>query len=88
MTLLSVLHRQQSQEADCLAACTQIILQYLHISIPYSRLLCILETDRAGSHFSKIKRLEADLGLTVELAQGNDNLELFYSYLNQALPII
>lgn len=33
MTLLSVLHRQQSQDADCLAACTQIVLHYLQISI-------------------------------------------------------
>ena len=88
MTLLSVLHRQQKQEADCLAACTQIVLNYLHISIPYSRLLQLLETDRAGSYFSKIKKLEADLGLVVELVQGNDDLDLFYRYLDQALPVI
>lgn len=28
------------------------------------------------------------MGLTVELAQGNDNFDLLYNYLNQALPII
>ena len=88
MTLLSVLHRQQKQDADCLAACTQIVLHYLHISIPYSHLLQLLETDRAGSYFSKIKKLEADLGLVVELVQGNDDLDLFYRYLDQALPVI
>lgn len=88
MTLLSVLHRQQSQEADCLAACTQIVLQYLQISLPYSRLLRILETNRAGSYFSKIKKPEAALGFTVELAEGHDDLDLLYSYLNQALPVI
>lgn len=88
MSLLSILHRQQSQEADCLAACTQIVLDYLHIPITYSRLLRILETDQAGSYFSKLKKLEAELGLIVELTQGNDDLDLLYDYLNQALPII
>jgi ABC-type bacteriocin/lantibiotic exporter with double-glycine peptidase domain len=88
MTLLTISHLRQSQESDCLAACTQIVLQHLQISVTYSRLLRILETKQAGSYFSKLKKLEFELGLIVELGQGSDNLDLFYSYLNQALPII
>lgn len=88
MTLLAISHLQQKQEADCLAACAQIVLQYLQIPIPYSRLLQILETDRGGSRFSKLRQLEVELGLIVELAQGDDDLNLFYRYLNQALPVI
>lgn len=88
MTLLSISHRQQSQQADCLAACAQMVLQYLQIPIAYSQILAILETDRGGSTFSKLKKLEPQLRLTVELAQGSDELDLFYGYLDQALPII
>lgn len=65
-----------------------MVLQYFQIPISYPRLLAILETDQAGSYFSKLRNLEPELGLTIELAQGNDNLDFFYDYLNQALPII
>ncbi|MFN8492248.1 MAG: cysteine peptidase family C39 domain-containing protein [Caldilineaceae bacterium] len=88
MTLLAISHLRQSQEADCLAACAQIILQDLQIPIPYDRLLKVLETEQAGSYFSKLKKLEFELRMTVELAQGSDDLDRLYGYLNQALPII
>lgn len=88
MTLLSISHRRQSQQADCLAACAQMILQYLQISISYNRLLDILETEQSGSYFSKLKNLESELGLIVELAQGNEDLDTLYDHLDQALPII
>jgi len=84
MALLSISHLRQSQESDCLAACAQIVLQYLQIPILYARLLRILETEQAGSYFSKLKKLETALGLSVELAQGTDDLDRFYNYLNQA----
>lgn len=88
MTLLSVSHRSQSQQADCLAACTHMVLNYLHIPITYARLLVILEVDKAGSYFSKLTKLEPELGLTVELAQGLDDLALLFDYLNEGLPLI
>jgi ABC-type bacteriocin/lantibiotic exporter with double-glycine peptidase domain len=88
MTLLSISHLRQSQQADCLAACAQMVLQYLQIPIDYPQLLAVLETERAGSYFSKLKRLEARLGLTIELAQGSDDLDLLYPYLDQGLPVI
>ena len=87
MTLLSISHLRQSQESDCLAACAQIVLQYLQIPITYDRLLRILETEQSGSYFSKLKKLEPILGLSVELAQGTDDFDVFYGFLNQALPI-
>jgi ABC-type bacteriocin/lantibiotic exporter with double-glycine peptidase domain len=65
-----------------------MVLQYLQISIDYSQLLAVLETDRAGSYFSNLRRLEDRLGLTLELAQGDDDLDLFYHYLDQGLPVI
>jgi ABC-type bacteriocin/lantibiotic exporter with double-glycine peptidase domain len=88
MSLLPISHRQQSQQADCLAACAQMVLQYLQIPIAYSQLLAILETDRGGSTFSKLKKLEPQLRLTVELAQGSDDLDLLDRYLDETLPII
>ncbi|MCB0128153.1 MAG: C39 family peptidase [Caldilineaceae bacterium] len=88
MTLLSISHLRQSRQADCLAACAQMVLQYLQISISYARLLDILETEQSGSYFSKLKNLESEFGLIVELAQGSENLDALYRYLDQALPII
>jgi ABC-type bacteriocin/lantibiotic exporter with double-glycine peptidase domain len=88
MTLLAISHLQQRQEADCLAACAQIVLQHLHISITYRRLLRLLEVAQSGSYFSKLKKLEPVLGLSVELGQGTDDLDELYAPLNEALPII
>ena len=88
MTLLSISHLRQSQESDCLVACAQIVLQHLQVPIAYARLLRILETEQSGSFFSHLKELESVLGLSVELAQGTDDLDQFYRELNQALPII
>jgi len=88
MTLLSISHLRQSQQADCLAACAQMVLQYFQIPISYARLLEVLETEQSGSYFSKLKNLEPELGLSIELAQGDENLDALYSYLDQALPII
>jgi ABC-type bacteriocin/lantibiotic exporter with double-glycine peptidase domain len=88
MSLLSVSHRPQSQQSDCLAACAQMVLDYLHIPITYTRLLDILEVDSTGSYFSKLTKLEPELGLTIELAQGSDDLDLILRYLAEGLPLI
>lgn len=88
MTLLSISHLRQRQESDCLATCTQIVLQHLQIPVTYSRLLRVLETERSGSYFSKLRNLESALDLKVELAQGTGDLDQFYGFLDQALPII
>ena len=88
MISLSISHQRQSQQADCLAACAKMILQYLHIPIAYPQLLGILETDQSGSSFSKLTNLELRLGVTIDLAQGDDTLAVLEDYLRRGLPLI
>ena len=45
MTLLTVSHRQQTQQADCLAACAAMVLDYLHIPISYNKLTHLNDPD-------------------------------------------
>ena len=43
MNLLPISHRQQIQQADCLAACAAMLLDYLHVPIQYKYLLRLLQ---------------------------------------------
>ena len=85
--LLSLRNVQQSQAADCLAACTQSVLEYLGIQIDYTRLLKLLGTGDFGTSFPEIERLTL-LGLFVECARHRDDKLLFAHHLELGLPVI
>ncbi len=85
MSLLAVSHRKQQQQADCLAACAAMILDYLQISIEYPRLLQLLGIRSYGAAFSNLRRLEA-IGVSVTIAKGN--LAVLRKALEDDLPVI
>jgi ABC-type bacteriocin/lantibiotic exporter with double-glycine peptidase domain len=83
--LLPISHRQQSQQADCLAACTAMILEYLQIPVNYARLRRLLNIRYFGAFFSDIERVAA-LGVFVRVDEGN--IETIHAYLEIGLPVI
>ena len=59
MPLLSVSHRQQRQQADCLAACAAMVLDYLHVPFRYDRVPRLLRIEAHGTVFSHLQYLES-----------------------------
>lgn len=68
-TLLPVPHRTQRQQADCLAACAAMVLEYLGRPVDYARLVTLLGIRDFGAPSPNIRRL-ANLGLSVVFTQG------------------
>jgi ABC-type bacteriocin/lantibiotic exporter with double-glycine peptidase domain len=85
MPLLSVSHRQQKQQSDCLAACASMVLEYLYIRVEYARLLRLLHVGPIGTAFSNLTALEV---LGVVVAVKNGNVSDIRQYLNSGLPVI
>jgi len=83
MTLLSVSHRSQNQQSDCLAACAAMVLAYLHVPVDYARLLQLLRVQAYGTAFSNLRYLEA-LGMSVLVQEGEP--EQLATYLGMGLP--
>lgn len=67
--LLPVPHRKQRRQADCLAACAAMVLEYWKRPVGYARLMALLGIQDFGAPSSNIQRL-ADLGLSVCFSQG------------------
>lgn len=67
--LLTVPHHTQRQQADCLAACTAMILAYLGQQVDYSRLLNLVDVQGYGAPSSNIQRLTR-LGVAVDFGPG------------------
>jgi len=56
--ILPVKHFQQRREGECLAACAAMVLGYLGASIPYQRLLTLLEIQSdVGTPSFKVRNL-------------------------------
>ena len=85
MTLLPVSHRRQKRQADCLAACAAMVLDYLHVSIRYNRLNQLLRVDAIGTPFRNLQHLES-LGLSILIAKGD--LQMLQMHLENSLPAI
>jgi len=84
--LLPVSHVQQQQQADCLAACAAMILQYLQIPFAYERLRRWLGTTEGGAAFVHLEQLRV-LGLSVHIRR-NDDISALLVHLETWLPII
>lgn len=82
---LALSHIPQRQQADCLVACTAMVLRYLHIPFDYNQLLQRFGTTSAGTPFSRIDWLK-EWRLTV--VRGEGNLEILAEYLDLGLPVI
>jgi len=85
MNLLPVLHRQQSQQADCLAACAAMVLNYLQLPIDYKRLLRMLNVKTYGASLHNLHNL-ASLGLFVLVEEGD--IAKLQAHLEIGLPPI
>ena len=85
MPLLSVSHRQQIQQADCLAACAAMILAYLHVPVQYEYLLRLLKVRAFGTSLFNLRNLQT-LGLFVLIEEGN--LADLQTHLEMGLPPI
>lgn len=85
MQLLPVLHRRQKQQADCLAACAAMVLDYLHVPIPYERLVRLLQVDAIGTPFRNLRQLQ-QLGLSIHIGAGS--VQSLRDRLEEGLPSI
>jgi ABC-type bacteriocin/lantibiotic exporter with double-glycine peptidase domain len=83
MTLLPVSHHQQRQQAECLAACAAMVLDYLQVPVGYERLVKLLQVGPAGAPFRNLHYLES-LGLSVLIEQGE--IATLQSHLRRSLP--
>ena len=85
MTLLAVSHQQQSQQSDCLAACSAMILDYLQIPYNYAQLVQQLQIQPFGTWFRNLSALES-YGLSVLIGLGE--IETLQRHLESGLPSI
>jgi len=85
MPLLPILHHQQRQQAECLAACAAMLLDYLQIPHHYEALPKILRIGYAGAPFRNLRYLET-LGVSVVIEQGQ--IETLRLFLSRKLPPI
>ena len=83
--LLLVSHRPQIEQADCLAACAAMILDYLQIPVNYPRLQRLLNIRSFGAVFSDIVNLRT-LGVSITVDEGD--LSAVQGYLESGLPVI
>ena len=84
--LLPLRNVRQRQQADCLVACTVMVLEYLGIQIDYDRLLRLLGTGEPGTPFSNIERLR-NFNLFVRHNKYG-NLALIKEHIELGLPVI
>jgi ABC-type bacteriocin/lantibiotic exporter with double-glycine peptidase domain len=85
MSSLAVSHRRQLQQADCLAACSAMLLDYLHLPVDYARLVQLLGIRSYGAAFSNLRRLE-ELGVSVTIGKGG--VAKLRQALDHGLPVI
>ncbi len=83
--LLSVLHLQQQTESDCLAVCTQMVMNYLDVVSSYEKLISLLDTKWFGTPFRNIKRAE-QYGLSVQIEPLS--LNEINSHLVNGFPVV
>ena len=85
MPLRPISHHRQRQQADCLAACAAMLLDYWQIPTPYDNLIELLQIGEAGAPFRNLIHLEG-LGLSVHIEQGQ--IDTLRSVLEQGRPPI
>ncbi len=82
---LNVPHHEQTQVADCLAACVSMALDYLGHSIDYPQLLDILRIGPLGAPRRNVLRLNR---LKVDVTYHEATFSLIAAYLQAGQPVI
>lgn len=82
---LPVQHREQTQLADCLAACAAMVLNYLQKSVAYERLLQLMGIGPVGAPRRNILQL-SQLGISVVYREAS--LAIVADYLANGHPVI
>src|SRR5690349_6037455 len=85
MSLLPVSHRPQQRQADCLAACAAMVLDYLHVPIDYRDLIKRLRIESYGAPFGNLRYLESSR-VQVQIQRGD--MDGLRKYLERELPPI
>jgi ABC-type bacteriocin/lantibiotic exporter with double-glycine peptidase domain len=83
--ILPIPHILQTTQADCLAACANMVLSYLNKPLPYDDLLTLLNVQWFGAPFNNIRNLE-QMGARVLCQQGS--LDDLRKHLDDGEPII
>lgn len=83
--LLTVSHHKQRRQADCLAACAAMLIDYLGKRVDYDRLNRLLGIQDYGAPISNVAQL-VHLGVRVQHSQGN--LEDIERLLREGNPAI
>lgn len=85
--LLPVPHIRQRNNADCLAACAAMALEYLDIQVSYDALITLLDINLdLGAPASNIRHLVAAFNVQVQYQSGT--LDTLSGYLDQGIPCI
>lgn len=84
--LLSVEHRRQKADAGCIAACAQMVLASLGITVSQDELNHLFELTPAGMPAPRLRRLER-YSVQVTIQQGDQN-DLFQAINRGASPIL
>jgi ABC-type bacteriocin/lantibiotic exporter with double-glycine peptidase domain len=82
---LPVRHREQTQLADCLAACAAMVLDYLQKPVAYERLLRLMEIGPVGAPRRNILHL-SQIGISAIYREAS--LTIVADYLAGSHPVI
>ncbi len=82
---LNVPHREQTQTADCLAACVSMTLDYLGHSVDYAQVLHILQIGPLGTLRRNVLRLNL---LRLYVTYHEATLSLMVGHLQAGHPVI
>ncbi|MCB0116247.1 MAG: C39 family peptidase [Caldilineaceae bacterium] len=85
MPLLPITHQPQRRQADCLAACAKMLLDYHGIDTSYEQLTKVLKIGDAGAPFRNLLALRSD-SLHVTIQQGST--EHLRRHINDLSPAI
>jgi ABC-type bacteriocin/lantibiotic exporter with double-glycine peptidase domain len=85
MSLLPVLHRRQQRQADCLAACAAMILDYFQVPIDYRDLVKRRRIESYGAPFTNLRYLESS-SIQVQIQGGT--IDSVREYLERGIPPI
>lgn len=86
MLLQNFSHSQQRSSSDCLAACAEMALRHLGISVPYSRIERLLRATPDYTPFGNLRYLES-LGLFIKI-ETNGTAAIFQQMIELGLPVI
>lgn len=83
--LLPVRHLRQHNDADCLAACAAMLLDYLRIEVKYDRLLKLLKVKSFGTPGQNLRLL---VGLGIQVTYREGSMEELNQHIANGIPCI